>query len=89
MAAFASWPCDAGAMSPLAPDARTTYQNSVRTFSHEHIAQLGAYGRLRQALSDISNEAAGGNLGEFLEVWVPRISSTALTSRVARSAARP
>lgn len=47
-----------------------TYDMAVRSFDHAPLAALPAYARLRQALSDIANEAAeqgGMKLSEFLD----------------------
>jgi hypothetical protein len=47
-----------------------TYDTTIRSYDHDRIAALPAYAALRQALSDIGNEAAesgGIVLGEFLD----------------------
>lgn len=36
---------------------RATYRSAVRSFDHTRLASLGSYQRVRQALSDMSNEA--------------------------------
>lgn len=45
---------------------RTTYSKEVHSFDHRSLAQLHAYQALRQALSDIANEAQGVTLTDFL-----------------------
>lgn len=44
---------------------RISYCDAVRDFSHAQLAALPAYGRLRQALSDVANETSGMKLSEW------------------------
>lgn len=46
----------------------TTHSDAVRSFDHTNLAALKSYGPLRQALSDLANQANGAvTLAEFLD----------------------
>jgi hypothetical protein len=49
-------------MSEGTPPAEVTYYTAVRNFDHQQLADLPAYARLRQALSDLLNEAEARDL---------------------------
>ena len=54
-----------GARPRSAREPRVSYGDAVRDFSHAQLAKLPAYGRLRQALSDVANETSGMKLGDW------------------------
>lgn len=56
-----------------------TYETAVRSFAHEDLALLPAYHRLRQALSDLANEAAEGELAP-LASFLEAVRDMALTA---------
>jgi hypothetical protein len=62
-----------------AREARVSYGDVVRDFSHAGLARLPAYGRLRQALSDVANEAAEAG-GMRLADWLAVVRDMAVTA---------
>jgi hypothetical protein len=59
--------------------AKATYRSAVRSFDHTRLASLDSYQRVREALSDLSNEA-GQQLDYTLSELLDAVADMTLTA---------
>ena len=59
---------------------QASYLTEVRGFDHSSLAELPSYTRLRQALSDLANEASAADGEVSLAVWLESVRDMTLTA---------